>query len=119
MRPAIVWGVIVDRYPEVTAFVGMNDMIAVGIMDVLLERKYKIPRDYSVCGCDNTIISRYRSVSLTTVELFTDHRGQEAVNILIRKIEENDDIQMSSSVQVEFAPQLIARNSTGPNRKKE
>ncbi len=92
-------------------------MVAVGIMDALLERKYKIPGDYSVCGCDNTIVSQYKSISLTTVELFSDHRGQEAINILIRKVEENDDINLSSSVQVEFAPKLIVRNSTGPNRR--
>ena len=96
----------------------MNDMVAVGIMDVLLKRKYKIPKDYSVCGCDNTSVSHYNMVSLTTVEPFSIHRGQEAVNILIRKIEEPDGINTSSSVQVEFAPKLIPRGSTGPNHKK-
>ncbi len=111
-------GAVLDRYPEVTAFVGVNDMVAMGVMDVLLERKYKIPRDYSVCGCDNTIVSRYHAVSLTSVEHFSTHRGQEAINVLIRKIEDPDGINLASSVQVEYVPKLIARNSTGPNRRK-
>ncbi len=110
-------GVVADQYPEVTALVGMNDMTAMGIMDALLQRKYRIPRDYSVCGCDNTIISRFNTVSLTSVEPFSIDRGQEAVNVLIRKIEDHDAADTFSTVQVEFAPKLIVRGSTGPNHK--
>src|SRR5699024_7103335 len=40
---------------EVTAIVGLNDMIAFGILDALQEEKYKVPGDISVMGCDNTL----------------------------------------------------------------
>ena len=42
---------------KVTAFAGLNDMMAFGIMDALQEEKYKIPGDVSVLGCDNIIFS--------------------------------------------------------------
>ena len=40
---------------NLTAIVGMNDMIAFGIMDAVLESKLRIPADISVVGCDNTV----------------------------------------------------------------
>ena len=77
-----------EKYEDVTAMVGMNDMVAIGVMDALVEKKYRIPYDYSVCGCDNTMISQYRTISMTSVEHFDANRGREAVDVLIRKIEE-------------------------------
>ena len=41
----------------------MNDMIAFGIMDAVLESKLRIPADISVVGCDNTVYSSFRSIS--------------------------------------------------------
>ena len=48
---------------NLTAIVGMNDMIAFGIMDAVLESKLRIPADISVVGCDNTVYSSFRSIS--------------------------------------------------------
>ena len=53
---------------NLTAIVGMNDMIAFGIMDAVLESKLRIPADISVVGCDNTVYSSFRSISLTTID---------------------------------------------------
>lgn len=113
----------VERYDEITALVGMNDMVAIGIMDALEDKKYRIPQDYSVCGCDNTFISQYRMISMTSVEHFDENRGREAVDVLIRKIEQEnnsgDVFWPISAVRVEFVPKLIARDSTGPNKRKK
>ncbi len=115
-------GIAVEKYPDITALVGMNDMVAIGIMDALTVKNYKIPLDYSVCGCDNTLIAQLQTVSMTTVEHFVAHRGREAVDLLIRKVEEGGidrEKRPASAVRVEFVPQLIARGSTGPNRRKK
>lgn len=53
---------------DLTAIVGLNDMIAFGIMDALQDMKYKVPGDVSVMGCDNTLFSKVKKVSLTTIE---------------------------------------------------
>ena len=114
---------VAEKYEDVTAMVGMNDMVAIGVMDALVEKKYRIPYDYSVCGCDNTMISQYRTISMTSVEHFDANRGREAVDVLIRKIEEGNSkggvLWPASAVRVEFAPKLVARGSPGPNRRKK
>ena len=84
--------------------------------------KYRIPYDYSVCGFDNTMISQYRRISMTSVENFDVNRGREAVDVLIRKIEagnRNEEQEPPSLFRVAFASRLIARGSTGPNRRKK
>ena len=43
---------------EITAIVGLNDMIAFGILDALHEAKIKVPSEMSVMGCDNTLFAR-------------------------------------------------------------
>ena len=48
---------------DVTAIVGLNDMIAFGILDALHDEKYKVPGDISVMGCDNTLFARIHKVS--------------------------------------------------------
>lgn len=113
---------VVEKYEDITALVGMNDMVAIGIMDALSDKKYRIPYDYSVCGCDNTMISQYRTISMTSVEHFDAIRGREAVDVLIRKIEQEskkEELWPASAVRVEFAPKLVARGSTGPCKRKK
>ena len=43
---------------DLTAIVGLNDMIAFGILDALYDEKYKVPGDMSVMGCDNTLFAK-------------------------------------------------------------
>ena len=52
---------------DVTAIVGLNDMIAFGILDALQEAKLKVPGDVSVMGCDNTLFASMHKMSLTTI----------------------------------------------------
>jgi LacI family transcriptional regulator len=97
----------------------MNDMAAVGIMDAILELGKRVPQDYSVCGCDNVTTSRYKRISLTTVEHYSQQRGREAVDILVKKIEGESvygDDSPVSVTRVEYAPKLIARGSTARHR---
>ncbi len=112
---------VIELHKEVTALVGMNDMVALGMMDALLEQKKRIPYDYSICGCDNIMPARLKGISLTTVEQFNTQKGKEAVDILVNKIKGYDYISPSnnpaSCIRVEYAPNLIVRSSTGVNRR--
>ncbi|MDL2234715.1 LacI family transcriptional regulator [Christensenellaceae bacterium OttesenSCG-928-L17] len=111
---------VVERYP-VTAMVGFNDMVALGIMDALLDLKKRIPQDYSVCGCDNTMFSRCKHVSMTSIETYNNRRGREAVDLLVRKVTQELEPQSIetpvSTVRVEYAPRLIHRASSGVNKR--
>lgn len=41
---------VLEEHGDVTAIVGLNDMIAFGILDALYDEKYKVPNDMSVMG---------------------------------------------------------------------
>lgn len=108
----------VERYDDVTAFIGINDMICFGIIDALQRRKLRIPQDYSVCGCDNVVISGLKAVSLTSVEHFGHLRARDAVDMLMKKInDQNSERSMGdfpvSITRVEYEPKIVARASTG------
>lgn len=113
---------VLEREEAVTAFVAVNDMIAIGAMDAIRDAGKRIPQDYSVCGCDNTSVSKYHGISLTSVECYARQTGREAVDILIRKIENgNHPSELEDSpdgiTRVEYFPKLIVRKSTGPRGK--
>lgn len=101
---------------DVTAIVGLNDMIAFGILDALYDEKYKVPNDMSVMGCDNTLFSKMRKLSLTTIEHFVIYKGRDACDIIMKKIKSADqkygEIQPISIYHVEYEPQLVARGTT-------
>jgi DNA-binding LacI/PurR family transcriptional regulator/signal transduction histidine kinase/CheY-like chemotaxis protein len=49
------------------AVVAANDAMALGALDVLKSRGYRVPRDVAVTGFDDLSLSRYAAVPLTTV----------------------------------------------------
>ena len=101
---------------DVTAIVGLNDMIAFGIMDALQSEKYKVPGDISVMGCDNTLFARMHKVSLTTIEHFVVFKGRDACDIIMKKIASQNskvsEFQPISTYHVEYEPKLIVRETT-------
>ena len=112
---------LLKTHKELTAIVGMNDMIALGIFDALQDEKYKVPADISVMGCDNTLISGIRRIALTTIEHFVVYKGMDACDILLKKIslmEQNDiEAETISTYHVEYEPRLVVRGTTGRARK--
>lgn len=101
----------------VTAIAALNDMMAFGAMDALIEKKYRIPGDMSVVGCDNTLFSRFHTIGLTTVEHFVPQKGRDACDIILKKIESqktyrNGD-EPTSIFHIEYEPKLIVRGSSG------
>lgn len=102
---------------DITAFIGINDMLAYGIVNALLDMKYHIPEDYSVCGFDNIFPSSFNGISLTTIEHSLSEKGSNAFELLERKIEARaDSLEVPPICRIEYRPKLIVRNSTGPAR---
>ena len=92
-------------------------------MDALQDMKYKVPGDVSVMGCDNTLFSKVKKVSLTTIEHFVVHKGMDACDIIMKKIKARSEpyagIEPVSIYHVEYEPQIVMRGTTGyPNLKK-
>lgn len=108
---------LLETHRDITAIVGLNDMIACGILDALHEEKFKVPGDISVMGCDNILFSKMHKISLTTIEHFVVHKGRDACDIIMRKIlsqqNQYQGIEPISIYHIEYEPQLIVRSSTG------
>lgn len=108
---------VVMEDPDVTAIVGLNDMIAFGIMDALHEFKIKVPSEVSVMGCDNTLFARMHNVDLTTIEHFVIYKGRDACDIIMKKIALHhstySEMPPISTYHVEYEPRLIVRGTTG------
>ena len=107
---------------EITAIVGLNDMIAFGILDALHEAKIKVPSEMSVMGCDNTLFARMHKVDLTTIEHFVIFKGRDACDIIMKKIASHDtrysEIEPISTYHIEYEPQLIIRGTTSYAKEK-
>ena len=106
---------LLREHNDITAIVGLNDMIAFGILDALHEEKYKVPADISVMGCDNTLFAKMHKASLTTIEHFVVFKGRDACDIIMKKIlsqnSQYSEIQPISTYHVEYEPRLIVRGT--------
>ena len=105
---------VIEEDSRVTAFVGNNDMAAFGIMDAILTQGKRIPKDYSVIGCDNLTVSGFKRVGLTSVDPFSAQRAQEAVRVIVQKIERKGQKSFLpvETVRVAYEPKLIRRETT-------
>lgn len=109
----------IHETPEVTALVAINDMVAYGVIDGLLELGKKIPADYSVCGFDNIYPSRFLSIQLTTVEHSIVQRGQHVFSMLLQKLnEEAGDTIKGVITRIEYESKIIPGKTTARPRTK-
>lgn len=101
---------LLKEHKQLTAIVGLNDMIAFGILDAVYDAKYKVPGDMSVMGCDNTLFAGMHKVALTTIEHFVIYKGRDACDIIMKKIKTHErkyaELEPVSIYHVEYEPRL-------------
>ena len=97
---------IKKKYP-VTAIACAADILAIGALKAIYEVGLQVPNDISLIGFDNLEISQYLTPGLTTIKQEISLKGQKAVELLLKHIE-NPDL----SKQEEILPlQIIERDS--------
>ena len=69
-----------------TAFFTANDAIASGVIKGLYERNIKVPKDISIIGFNDTIISQYTNPPLTAIRVHIEYLGEVAVNLMLEKL---------------------------------
>ena len=89
-----------------------NDLIAIGAMQALREKGYRIPEDVAVVGFDDLPACEYVSPPLTTVQVSTAFFGETAVLRIIQLIERKSP----HPLKIEVATDLVVRKSTGSAR---
>ncbi len=100
--------------PEVTAIVAVNDMVAYGARQALLEAGKRIPEDISLCGFDNIFPSRFEGIDLTTVEHAIVGRGRSSVRLLAEKIQTREDTSHGKAItRMEYQGELVVGSTTG------
>lgn len=98
--------------PELpTAVFTANDFVAAGLITELGRSGIAVPGDISVVGYDNTYLAGLHHISLTTVNQPRPTLGQQAVDLVIERIEGR-----TSPVHAQIAPTLVVRSSTAPPR---
>ena len=101
---------------RLTALFCANDEMAAGVLRAAHELGREVPRDFSVIGFDDILMSNYTDPPLTTIKVVKEHMGRRAMTRLIELVERTD-----ARVKVELAPvELVQRGSTGrvPDRER-
>ena len=105
---------LLARKTPLTALFCANDEMAAGVLRAAHEAGYQVPRDLSVVGFDDIVMSNYTDPPLTTVGVVKEHMGRRAMARLIELVEGVDD-----RVKIELAPvKLVVRGSTARPRAK-
>lgn len=65
-----------------TAIIGINEMVALGLMRAAEEAGLRIPEDISIAGFDNTFLSKVCTPSLTCVGCIYDIYGEKLMELV-------------------------------------
>ncbi len=75
-----------------------NDSLAVGCYKAIQEAGLCIPEDISIIGFNDISIAKYLIPPLTTVHIYMDFMGSQAVSILAERIYSGREISMHISL---------------------
>jgi LacI family transcriptional regulator len=103
---------LLERQSGLTAIVAANDLLAIGLYDVLKARGLTCPGDISVVGHNDMPFVDLISPPLTTVRIRLREMGEQAAQLLLRKISGAAE----GGVDVVLKPDLVIRASTAPPR---
>jgi LacI family transcriptional regulator len=90
-----------------TAFFAENDIIAQGAMRALREYGIRVPEDVSIVGFDDMPFCELLTPRLTTVNVNKQNIGEEAVSLLLRRIQDDRVAAITTFVKTE----LVKRDS--------
>lgn len=101
---------LLEQYPDCKAIIAVNDMTAMGCMDVLIKRGIRIPEDMVICSFDNLFLDDVIQPKLTSVEQMAFHGCKMGLNILKEKMK--NSYKEEHLVYLEYKPELHVREST-------
>lgn len=90
-----------------TAVFAGSDKIALGAIEAIKEAGLRVPEDFSIIGFDDIEISRYVTPKLTTIRQQCDEIGKEAIEILVKQINEKSKMKINKIIPVK----LVERES--------
>jgi LacI family transcriptional regulator len=97
---------------DLTAIFCHNDMMALGALNAVRDRGYKVPGDFSIMGFDDIFFSQYLDTPLSTVNQSVYKMGLEASLIMFEEIKNSNQPKKN----LIFTPHLVIRQSTAAPR---
>ncbi|RUS43927.1 LacI family DNA-binding transcriptional regulator [Cohnella sp. AR92] len=91
-----------------TALVLGDDRIGVGVLRILAEWRVPVPEQLALVAFNNSAIAEWTTPSLTSMDIGIDRIGSEAVDLLLRHLQEEEP----ESRMVIVPHRLVAREST-------
>lgn len=96
-----------------TGLIAANDLIALGAIQVLRERRISIPEDVSVIGHNDMPFLDHMTPALTSVRIHHYELGYRAARLLL---DIRRGLPGSSDASIVLRPVLVIRHSTAPPR---
>jgi DNA-binding LacI/PurR family transcriptional regulator len=99
---------MINEGAQFTAVQAVNDLVAVGAAETLMQQGYQVPKDISVMGFGNILLSEHFRVPLSTVRQPKFHLGEAAIEMLLRLL------RGERPTPRRLPAELVLRESTGP-----
>lgn len=109
---ALVAEQLVAEPDRPTAVIAASDTLAAELVGELLDRGVDVPGHVSVIGFDDTAVSRWMRPQLTTIRQDIPAKASMAVEVLLRLIGADADVEADSSARLPMS--LVRRQSTAP-----
>lgn len=97
-----------------TAVFCANDDTAADLCRIARGMKIRIPEDISVVGFADLSIAKLLDPALTTIRQHPEEIGRRAANLILETLGHNGSKKKRSHENLQLAPELIIRDSTGP-----
>ncbi|MDF2908093.1 MAG: ccpA 3 [Herbinix sp.] len=99
---------LISRSTDFTAFLAINDNVALGAERALYDLSMRVPDDVAVISCDQFLTGEYHIPRLTSINQHHDLLGRLVINTLINAIQGN-----RKPPKFSFSPELVIRESCG------
>lgn len=95
---------------DVTSIFVVADIMAFGLMKVILNRGVKIPEELSIIGFDNVVTCQFITPGLTTISQNVLLKGKSAAERMLQKINKEDSEQADIIMPVEVIERESVKN---------
>ncbi len=100
---------LLNRTNPPDAFFAVNDLTAAGAMRIVKQQGFKVPQDIAIVGFTNGQISSLTDPQLSSVEQFGYSMGKQAVQMLIKRLESDQNYPTQKQV---IQTKLIVKGSS-------
>ena len=104
---------LLEKGKPPTAIFAGNDLIAMGVLDVLHQRGLAVPKDVSLVGHNDMPLVDLIAPPLTTIRIAVDEMGRQAAQLMLEHMKAPSQMP---SMRV-LSPTLVVRESTASPRR--